>query len=105
LKALETNVREDAHQQAMDNDVLMGEIRTLKQMVFKGEERIAHLEKENKAMAMVMKKVLEKVANPNRDVIQVGNRIRIVLYPFADSFFLGSLHPVSDWRWFCGEPI
>jgi hypothetical protein len=73
VKALETNVCEDGYQQAMDDDVLLGEIRTLKQTVFKGEERINRLEKENKAMALVMKKVLQKVANLNWDMVQVGD--------------------------------
>jgi seryl-tRNA synthetase len=72
LKALETNLRKDRYQQAMDNDLLMGEIHTLKQTVVKGEARINRLEKENKAVALVMKKVLNKVTNLNRDMIQVG---------------------------------
>jgi hypothetical protein len=71
LKAIENNIREDRDQQAMDDNLLMGEIHTLKQTVAKGERRIDQLEKDNKAMAMVMK-VLEKVANLNWDVIQVG---------------------------------
>jgi hypothetical protein len=70
--ALETNIFKDVKTQDQHNDLLMGEIKTLKQTIAKGEERVNRLEKENKVMALVMKKVLDKIAVLNRDVIQVG---------------------------------
>jgi hypothetical protein len=73
VKRLKTNVREDHEQEEMDLDLLMGEIRTLKQTSLKNELRIEKLEAENKGLFILMSKVLHKVGNLNRDVIQVGS--------------------------------
>jgi hypothetical protein len=56
----------------MDQELLVGEIRTMRQTAVKNKIRIEKLEAENKGLLNLMSKVMDKVANLNRDVIQVG---------------------------------
>jgi hypothetical protein len=72
VKRLKTNVCEDHEQEEMDLDLLMGEICMLKQTLLKTKLRIEKLEMENRGLFILMNKVLCKVGNLNRDVIQVG---------------------------------
>jgi hypothetical protein len=59
----------------MDQDLLVGEIRTMRQTTVKNEIRIEALEAANKGMLNLMSKMMDKVAALNRDVIQVGPAI------------------------------
>jgi hypothetical protein len=72
VKRLETNIHEDHKQEEMDLNLLMGEICMLKQTSLKNELRIEKVEVENKGLFILMSKVLRKVSNLNRDMIQVG---------------------------------
>jgi hypothetical protein len=56
----------------MDQELLVGEIRTMRQTAVKNKIRLESLEAENKGLLNLMSKVMDKVANLNRDVIQVG---------------------------------
>jgi hypothetical protein len=72
VKSLGNNVREDREQGEMDQELLVGEIRTMRQTAVKNEIRIENLEAANKGMLNLMSKMMDKVAALNRDVIQVG---------------------------------
>jgi hypothetical protein len=72
VKSLGNNVREDREQGEMDQELLVGEIRTMRQTAVKNEIRIEALEAANKGMLNLMSKMMDKVAALNRDVIQVG---------------------------------
>jgi hypothetical protein len=69
---LGNNVREDREQGEMDQELLVAEIRTMRQTAVKNEIRIEALEAANKGMLNLMSKMMDKVAALNRDVIQVG---------------------------------
>jgi hypothetical protein len=56
----------------MDQELLVAEIRTMRQTAIKNEIRLERLEAENKGLHNLMNKVMDKVAALNRDVIQVG---------------------------------
>jgi hypothetical protein len=56
----------------MDQELLVGEIWTIRQTAVKNEIRIEKLEAENKGLLNLMSKISDKVANLNWDVIQVG---------------------------------
>jgi hypothetical protein len=56
----------------MDQELLVVEIRTMRQTAVKNEIRIEKLEAENTGLLNLMSKVMDKVAALNRDVIQVG---------------------------------
>jgi hypothetical protein len=99
VKRLETNVREDHEQEEMDLKLLMGEIRTLKQTSVKNEIRIERLEVVNKGLLNLVSKVLDKVANLNWDVIQVG-WFELRINSSLLTLFLGLVYSVPNWGWF-----
>jgi hypothetical protein len=73
VKRLKNNIRKDREQGVIDYELLVGEVRTMRQTAMKNEIRLERLEAENKGLLNLMSKVLDKVANLNRDVIQVGS--------------------------------